>query len=316
MNTNADGEQERGYQNTKVKNRVLVRMELEGMISEEERDEYMQRPLTLNPKPIQRGTSHFHDRVRDTFEKKLSQLGISESERAKGGYKIFTTIDGDVQREMQNNLKQKLAEIEQKEGYEHPKYVDYKRKEGSKPSYLQGAGMMINNETGAVIAYVGGRDFVHSQYDFVESGRKPLGTAFFPFIYASALESGMNNSTLLIDEAMDNRQVMVGGVEGILGEWGNEIMDPKYEGLIPMRRALSASKIAATVRLGRKLGLDTVWDTASKFGLRKPKGTLLNRTLLGSESASIPEPGLVGSKILQDRQFINGMSIEMCIVSR
>ena len=289
MNTNADGEKERGYQNKKVKDRVLVRMELEGMISEEERDEYMQRPLVLNPKPIQRGTSHFHDRVRESFEEKLREVGVSESERAKGGYKIFTTIDGDVQREMSNNLKNKLSEIEQKEGYEHPKYVDYERTEDSKPAYLQGAGMMIDNESGAVIAYVGGRDFVHSQYDFTQSGRKPLGTAFFPFIYASALENGMNNSTLLVDEAMDNRQVMIDGVEGILGEWGNEIMDPKYEGVIPLRRALSASKIAATVRLGRKLGLDTVWDTATKFGLHKPKGRLLNRTLLGSESASIPE---------------------------
>ena len=289
VNTNADGEKERGYQNKKVKDRVLIRMELEGMISEEERDEYMQRPLVLNPKPIQRGTSHFHDRVRESFEEKLREVGVSESERAKGGYKIFTTIDGDVQREMSNNLKNKLSEIEQKEGYEHPKYVDYERTEDSKPTYLQGAGMMIDNESGAVIAYVGGRDFVHSQYDFTQSGRKPLGTAFFPFIYASALENGMNNSTLLVDEAMDNRQVMIDGVEGILGEWGNEIMDPKYEGVIPLRRALSASKIAATVRLGRKLGLDTVWDTATKFGLHKPKGRLLNRTLLGSESASIPE---------------------------
>ena len=289
INRNSDGRKERGYQNKLVKDRVLFRMEQEGMISQEELAEYKERPLVLNPKPIQRGTSHYHDRVRERFEEILSEVGVSESERARGGYKIFTTIDGDVQREMQDNLLRKLAEVEQKEGYEHPKYIDYVRTEDSKPTYLQGAGMMVNNETGAVIAYVGGRDFVHSQYDFTQSGKKPLGTAFFPFIYASALENGMNNSTLLIDEAMDNRQVMVGGVEGILGEWGNEIMDPKYEGLIPMRRALSANKIAATVRLGRELGLDTVWETASNFGLNKPKGRLLNRTLLGSESASIPE---------------------------
>ena len=289
MNIRPDGVKERGYQNKEVKNRVLFRMEQEGMISVEEMNEYKERPLVLNPKPIQRGTTHYHERVRENFERILSEVGVSESDRAKGGYKIFTTLDGDVQREMQNNLKLKLADIESKEGYEHPKYLDYERTEDSKPTYLQGAGMMVNNETGAVIAYVGGRDFVHSQYDFVQSGRKPLGTAFFPFIYASALENGMNNSTLLIDEAMDNRQVMVGGVEGILGEWGNEVMEPTYEGLIPMRRALSANKIAATVRLGRKLGLSTVWDTASKFGLARPKAPLLNRTLLGSESASIPD---------------------------
>ncbi|MGJ8657440.1 MAG: transglycosylase domain-containing protein [Akkermansiaceae bacterium] len=289
VNKNDEGRSERGFQNKLVRNRVLERMAIEGMISERERDEYMERPLVLNPNPIQRGTSHFHDRVAESFDKILLENGISETEKAKGGYKIFTTIDKDVQEMMERDIKKKLMKVEQREGYSHPKYVDYVKSEDSKPAYLQGAGMMMNNVTGEIIAYVGGRDFEQSQYDFVESGRKPLGTAFFPFIYTSALENGMNSSTQLIDEAMDNRQVMIDGVEGILGEWGNEVASPKYEGYIPMRRALAASKIAATVRLGRKIGLAKVWETSEKFGLHKPEGRLLNRTLLGSEDASITE---------------------------
>ncbi len=289
INKNTEGKRVQGYENKRVRDRVLVRMAVEGMISEQERDEYMERPLVLNPDPIQRGTSHFHDRVAEKFEQILGEKEISETEKAKGGYKIFTTIDKDVQEMLERDLKKKLMSVEGRDDYSHPKYKDYVRSEDSKPAYLQGSGMMMNNETGEVIAYVGGRDFVHSQYDFIESGRKPLGTAFFPFIYASALENGMNSSTQLIDEAMDNRQVMIDGVEGILGEWGHEVASPKYEGYIPMRRALAASKIAATVRLGRKIGLEGVWQTSEKFGLRKPEGRLLNRTLLGSEDASITE---------------------------
>ncbi len=289
MNANAEGKREQGYENKLVKNRVLIRMAIEGMINAEERDEYMERPLVLNPNPIQRGTSHFHDRVAEKFNQLLSEKGITEIEKAKGGYKIFTTIDKDVQKMMERDIKKKLMNVERREGYDHPRYVDYVKSEDSKPAYLQGAGMMMNNETGEVIAYVGGRDFEHSQYDFVESGRKPLGTAFFPFIYTSALENGMNSSTQLIDEAMDNRQVMIDGVEGILGEWGHEVASPKYEGYIPMRRALATSKIAATVRLGRKIGLEGVWKTSERFGLKRPEGRLLNRTLLGSEDASITE---------------------------
>ncbi len=288
-NKTADGKREQGYQNKKVKNRVLERMLVEGMINEHEREEYRSRPLVLNPMPIQRGTSHFHDRVADTFNKILDGRGMSETVKAKGGFKIFTTIDRELQKKLERDLKKKLLEVEKREGYDHPKYVDYVKSEDSKPEYLQGAGMMINNSTGEVIAYVGGRNFDQSQYDFVNSGRKPVGTAFFPFIYASALENGMNSSTQLIDEAMDNRQVMIDGVEGILGEWGNELASPTYEGYIPMRRALAASKIAATVRLGRMVGLNQVWQTSEKFGLRKPKGRLLNKTLLGSEDTSITE---------------------------
>lgn len=289
FNKNAEGKTERGYENKRVRNRVFERMATEGMISDSERDEYIKRPLVLNQDPIQRGTSHFYDRVAEKFDQILIEKGISETEKAKGGYKIFTTIDKDVQEMMEHDIKKKLLKVEQRKGYTHPRYVNYVKSEDSKPAYLQGAGMMMNNETGEVIAYVGGRDFEQSQYDFVESGRKPLGTAFFPFIYASALENGMNSSTQLIDEAMDNRQVMIDGVEGILGEWGHEVALPKYEGYIPMRRALAASKIAATVRLGRKIGLEGVWQTSEKFGLRRPEGRLLNRTLLGSEDASITE---------------------------
>jgi len=289
LNTNDEGKRERGYQNRLVRNRVLLRMAVEGMITNEERDEYTERPLVVNPSPIQRGTSHFHHRVAETFNKILKEQEVSESEKSKGGYKIFTTIDKDVQDRMERDLKKKLLQVERRDGYRHPKYVDYRKSKDSRPAYLQGAGMMMNNETGEVIAYVGGRDFDQSQYDFIESGRKPLGTAFFPMIYASAIENGMNSSDQLIDEAMDNRQVMIDGVEGILGEWGNEVESPRYEGYIPMRRALAGSKIAATVRLGRQVGLQNVWQTSEKFGLRKPNGRLLNRTLLGSEDSSITE---------------------------
>lgn len=289
VNKNPQGEREQGYENKQVINRVLERMAVEGMITEKERAEYSERPLVLNPNPIQRGTSQFYDRVAESFDKLLKGNEISETEKAKGGYRIFTTIDRDIQEIMDRDIKSQLLKAEQRSGYANPKHADYVKSEDSKPKYLQGAGMMIDNETGEVIAYVGGRDFVDSQYDFIQSGKKPLGTAFFPFIYTSALENGFHSSSQLIDEAMDNRQVMIDGVEGILGEWGHEVASPKYEGYIPMRRALATSKIAATVRLGRKVGLEEVWQTSEKFGLTKPKGSLLNKTLLGSEDASIIE---------------------------
>ena len=286
-NKDENGKRVQGLQNLQVRNRVLDRMAIEQMITESECEEYKLRPLGLNPTPIQRGTSHFHDRVAEKFEKLLKDVDVSDSVIAKGGFKIFTTIDKDIQEELEKQIDSNLLRIESRPGYEHPKHKDYVRTEDSKPAYLQAAGLAIDHHTGEVLGYVGGRDFVHSQYDFIESGKKPMGTAFFPFIYASALEAGHNSSEKLIDEAMDNRQVMIDGVEGVLGEWGHEVMSPRYEGSISMRRSLAASKIAATVRLGRKVGLSGVWDTAKKFGFEKPDGRLLNKTLLGSEESSL-----------------------------
>jgi len=210
------GERIQGAQNFEVRNRVLDRMAIEGVITELERDTYKAKPLKLDPKPIQRGTSHFHDRIANKFEKVLEDAGVSQADIAKGGFEIFTTVDRDIQFELQAKIREHMTRIESQPGYKHQKHSDYIRSEKSKPEYLQAAGMMIDHHTGEVLGYVGGRDFVDSQYDFIASGKKPMGTAFFPFIYASALENGSNTGEKLIDEAMDNRQVMVDGVEGIL----------------------------------------------------------------------------------------------------
>ena len=73
--------------------------------------------------------------------------------------------------------------------------------------------------------------------------------------------------TMLKDSVMDNRQVMIGGESGILGEWGPERVDNKYEGNISARTALVKSKNAATVRLGMMTGIDSVIELCDKAGL-------------------------------------------------
>jgi membrane peptidoglycan carboxypeptidase len=270
-------------ENKKARNQVLRRMMAEGYLLASEGEKLQQEAVVVNSKPIRRGTSHLYDRIANSVRERLG-----EDELTEGGFQIHTSIDRDVQWAMEKGLLKQLASTEAREEYPHPSYVDY-RKEDGKPAYLQCAGLMIDNASGAVIAYVGGRDFTHNQYDFVQSGRKPIGTAFFPFIGTAALEQKMSPVSRMIDRPMDNRAVMVDGREGILGEWGMETLTPDYEGDISMRRALDVSKIAASVRLGKKLGLETVMETARKFGLSFPETKLLARMLVGTADVSLPE---------------------------
>ena len=81
---------------------------------------------------------------------------------------------------------------------------------------------MIDNQTGAVLALVGGRDFNDSMFDRTTLARRPPGTAFKPFVYAAAFEKGSFPGTLVDDSPIDNRFVQIGGESGILGEWGAE----------------------------------------------------------------------------------------------
>lgn len=269
--------------NKKARNQVLKRMAAEGFITESESERLQAQPVVVDPKPIQRGASHLYERIAADVRQRLGEDALTQ-----GGFKIFTTIDLDVQRAMEKRMQTQLTAAESTSGYAHPKYEDYRREDG-KPEYLQGAGLMVDNKSGAIIAYVGGRDFTHNQFDIVQLGRKPVGTAFLPFIYTAALEKKMSPASLVVDSPMNNRAIMLDGREGVLGEWGMEVLKPDYEGMITMRRALEVSKIGASVRLGKKLGLGTVMETARKFGLAFPETKLLARMLVGTEEFSLPD---------------------------
>src|SRR5213078_4625942 len=90
------------------------------------------------------------------------------------------------------------------------------------PEYLQGAVIALDNQTGGILALVGGRDFEHNQYDRALQAKRPAGTAMKPFVFAAAFEDGMYPGTVVEDSPLDNRVVMIGGTTGILGEWGPE----------------------------------------------------------------------------------------------
>ncbi len=289
--------------NKEGRNYVLGRMREEGMISSSELARLKALPLVLNSQPLRRGTSHLYERIAE-------QVGhaLGEDALASGKFRIHTTILAEAQNAAQKSLLESLAKAEAKSGYKHQKYQDY-RKSSTKPAeYLQGAVLMIDHETGEVLAHVGGRDYSQAQFDFIELGKRSLGTAFFPFIYAAGLSRNQTPATLVEDEPMDNRAVMVGGQEGILGEWGMEVSSPVYEGNIPAREALEHSKIAATVRFAGLTGLQQVVDTSVAFGLPLQKAELLPRLAVGFEEVSMkqvvramsvfPRGGMSGSETL------------------
>jgi penicillin-binding protein 1A len=266
------------------RNYVLMRMRAEGMISSRELRRLQALPLALNPKPLRRGTTHLYERVADAVGSALGEDALES-----GGFTIHTTILAEAQEAAQKALLESLARAESQPGYQRQRYEDYQKSEEKAAEYLQGAVFMVDHETGDVLAHVGGRDYAQVPYDFIELGKRPLGTAFFPFIYAAGFEGGLTPATVIEDEAMDNRSVMVGGREGILGEWGMEVASPVYEGKITARKALEHSKIAATVRFADQVGLQRVVDMASEFGLPLRNAELLRRIAVGFEQVSLKQ---------------------------
>ncbi|MCS7009365.1 MAG: transglycosylase domain-containing protein, partial [Chthoniobacterales bacterium] len=249
-----------------IRNVVLRQMRDLGFISSRQLREESDKPLKVQPRTNPHRVSYSHDLIR---QQAIAALGF---ERAmNGGYKIYTTLDKELQNLAESSLAEQLAEIEQTPGYVHETYSDYRRRHADEearidrgnlnvrlppPNYLQGALLALENSSGAILAMVGGRDFRHSEYNRAFQARRPIGTAFTPFVFASAYENNIPPNTLVDDSCIDNRFVMVGGETGILGEWGVEREDNQYEGPLTATLALMKGKNAATVRLGFLLGLD------------------------------------------------------------
>ncbi|HEX8280028.1 MAG TPA: transglycosylase domain-containing protein, partial [Chthoniobacterales bacterium] len=218
------------------------------------------------------------------------------------GYRIRTTIDADLQKAAEDSLRTHLAEVEQTPGYNHETYDTYaarfkvaKQKgtmnQSAAPEYLQGAVIALDNQTGGILALVGGRDFEHNQYDRALQAKRPAGTAIKPFVFAAAFEKGLFPGTVVEDSALDNRAVMIGGTTGILGEWGPEREDNRYEGPITAREALAKSKNGATVRLGMQIGVDAVLQLCKAGGIKSPLRPY-PASFLGSSEVTLAELAL------------------------
>lgn len=270
--------------NREGRNYVLMRMKEEGFISSSECTRLKNLPLVLNSKPLRRGTTHLYERIAESVGRALGEDAL-----ASGGFTVHTTILAEAQAAAEKALAESLTRAENHPDYRRQKYAEYRKSDPKPAEYLQGACLMVDHDSGEVLAHVGGRDYSQVPYDFIELGKRPLGTAFFPFIYAAGFEAGLTPATIVDDEPMDNRSVMVGGREGILGEWGMEVPTPVYKGKIPARVALEQSKIGATVRFADQTGLQRVVKTASEFGFPLEKAELLRRLSVGFEEVSLKQ---------------------------
>ncbi len=126
----------------------------------------------------------------------------------------------------------------------------------------QAALLMIENETGAVRAMVGGESFELSKYNRALQAVRSPGSAFKPFVYATAVDNGaspgdmVNDQPITIPDPVDSNKV-----------WRPHNFDGEFTGRMSMRRALYKSQNLPAIETGLKYGLPTVVSYARKFGL-------------------------------------------------
>ncbi len=280
-----------------VRDYALDRMRDLGFISRERCAAARAEQIAIGNRQNAQGQTYAVDYIRQQV---IAAVGWNRA--MNEGFRIRTTVDVDLQKAAEDSIRTHLEAIEQRPDYNHQTYAAYaasfkKAKANATmsdqpaPEYLQGAIIGLDNASGDIMVLVGGRDFEHNQYNRALQARRPAGTAMLPFVYAAAFEKGMYPGSLVEDSALDNRAVMIGGTTGILGEWGPESSDNRYEGAMTARQALAKSKNGATVRIGMDAGVDAVLQLSTSAGIRSQLRHF-PATFLGSSEITLAELAL------------------------
>jgi len=243
------------------RNYVIRRMLELGMISAADAEKASAAPLGViaqNAEGLQ--APYFVDMVRDQL---LSQF--SERDLVSQSYRIYTTLDLEVQRAASDAVRVGMQEVDKE--VKKLQARRSKKEPPPDPNQPQVALIALDPHAGTIKALVGGRNYGLSQLNHVLAKRQP-GSSFKPFVYAAALSSGVDGSQPLITP------VTVLNDEPTTFQWGDQTYEPEnykheYHGPVSLREALMYSLNVATVRLAEMVGYDKVRNLAVAAGINK-----------------------------------------------
>ncbi len=239
---------------TERRNQVLDSMTEAHEISAEQASAAKQTALDIrkisNGKDLQ-GMPYFSQFAVETLPKIISDPDALQHSR------VYTTIDPDLQRAAYRIVNDRLDKLD--------KYFPKKPK-----GNLQAALVALRPKTGEIVAMVGGRDFLETQFNRATDAQRQPGSVFKPFVYATALNSAYEMNSRVMTPATvfkDEKQVFT---------FGNDTYAPNNYGdtfsnkETTLRDALVNSKNTITVELGMELNIGRVMNLADKAGLPKP----------------------------------------------
>lgn len=256
---------------------TLERMVREGALARETAERAgKSRPEVLpqeNGFRIARETGQFTEEgyVLEAIRQEVARQ-LTREQLDAGGFEVFTTFDLQLQAAAERAVEQHLGELEQIDGYPHPIFSAFQARfdaESSlEPDYLQAAVSVIENDSGAIRAMVGGRDFSHSRFNRATQGNRQIGSIFKPLVYATAFETGLFPGTFVSDNPIRPREIAWDR-----SDWSPKNSDGQYLGLQPAQRGLIESRNTMSVRVGERAGIDAVLAMTGHAGIARPSET-------------------------------------------
>lgn len=245
------------------RNWVLGQMKENDYINEAQREAAVKTPLAVMPPNYDYGDAPFFvDLVKDQLLEKYS-----ESDLVTQQFQVYTTLDLQLQRAAFEAVRDGMKQVDDMVTQRSRRRL----KKGEVPPPMefsklpQAALIALDPHTGQIKALVGGTDYGLSQLNHVLAKRPP-GSAFKPFVYAAALNSGVDGS-----------QPLVTAVTTVVDEptvfsFDDKTYEPnnfgqEFYGTVSVRFALAHSLNVATIKIAEMIGLPKVASLAIEAGL-------------------------------------------------
>ncbi|MFD1418311.1 PBP1A family penicillin-binding protein [Companilactobacillus keshanensis] len=236
------------YNNSKSRrNLILDLMVQNNKLSESQAKYYQSQPITLIDNYNDANSykyPYFFDAV---IAEAVNKYGLKEDDILNKGYKIYTTLDPDIQKSMENS-------------FDNSSLFPANANDGTT---VQGASIAVNPKNGGVLAVVGGRgDHTFRGFNRATQMKRQPGSTIKPLaVYTPALENGYSYDSELPDQVTSFGK----------NKYTPTNADGLYQDKMPMYQALAQSENVPAVALLDKIGVKKGVNSVENFGINVHK---------------------------------------------
>jgi penicillin-binding protein 1B len=251
------------------RNLVLDGMVETGAITKDEAERAKNEGLHLSTQSVDASEApYFVDLVKDQLTQKLGEADFNRE-----GLRIYTSLDPDLQRSAAEAVEAGMRTVDAQVDKLHAR----QKKLGQTYNYPQVALVAVDPHTGQVLALIGGRDYGKSQLNHAVA-KRPTGSIFKPFVYASAFQTAAEGTVLPGQTNLFSPVTMLSDDQTTYGEGTLYQYTPRnyrneFYGKMTARYALMRSDNNATISLASMVGFDRVAALARDAGIKSARGT-------------------------------------------
>ncbi|PIF03961.1 MAG: penicillin-binding protein [Arcobacter sp.] len=232
-------------------NQVIRRLKTLGWINQREYDNSINYiPTVFNDTLSKNKTPYILDTA-------INELKDDVEDLKTGGYKIDLTIDLTAQNIAKDALKYGYKRILKRD--------KAKDTEKSTTKTLNGAMVVLENNSGAILSMVGGIDYKQSSFNRARQSMRQPGSSIKPFLYQVALNLGYSTASHLVDIS---RTYKYNSKENKKKVWQPKNYEKNFKGLVTLRYALVHSRNLATINLVTDMGIDILYKELERYGFR------------------------------------------------